>query len=51
MTPNQLADELGISPKTLRAWLRETHPRPSRLKWSHWVLGPGIVQAARARWA
>ena len=51
MTPTQLADELGISPKTLRAWLRERFPRDQRLKNTRWTLGPAIVQAARARWS
>jgi len=50
MTPNKLAAELGISPKTLRAWLRREHPRPDALKGTHWHLGAYIVQAAHARW-
>ena len=49
MTPGELAIELGISPKTLRAWLRETFPRPASQKNTSWLLTPEIVRAARAR--
>jgi hypothetical protein len=47
-TPTELAGELGISPKTLRTWLRATYPRfePGR----RWELSPDQVQAARTRW-
>jgi len=50
MSPNQLADELGISPKTLRAWLRREYPRDTAAKWSSWELTIDQIAAARARW-
>jgi len=48
MTPEQLAAELGISAKTLRAWLRRNYPRPAAEKWSDWTLSPTHIAAARA---
>lgn len=48
MTPEQLAAELGISGKTLRAWLRRNFPRPEAQKWSNWTLSPEHIAAARA---
>jgi hypothetical protein len=51
VTPNQLADELRISPKTLRAWLRRTYPRNDSEKWSEWELTQEQIKAARERWA
>lgn len=51
MTPNQLADELDIDARTLRAWLRKTHPRPPSEKWKPWDLTPAQVREARVRWS
>src|SRR3954454_25179554 len=48
MTPEQLAAELGISGKTLRAWLRRNFPRPPGEKWSSWTLSPEHIAAAHA---
>src|SRR4051794_38128963 len=48
MTPEQLAAELGISGKTLRAWLRRNFPRSAGEKWSSWTLSPEHIAAARA---
>ncbi len=50
MTPNELATELGISPKTLRAWLRETHPRTAEERYGRWELSEEQVRAARTHW-
>jgi len=47
MTPEQLAAELGISGKTLRAWLRANFPRPAAQKGSDWSLSPEHIAAAR----
>ena len=47
MTPEQLAAELGISAKTLRAWLRGTFPRPVAQRGSNWTLSPEHIAAAR----
>ena len=49
-SPNTLAQELAISPKTLRAWLRKTFPRPSVEKGTRWVLTERERAAARIRW-
>jgi predicted site-specific integrase-resolvase len=51
MTPNTLADELGISPTTLREWLRKVFTRPEELKGTHWYLTPTQIRAARSRFA
>jgi transposase-like protein len=47
-TPSQLAKELGISPKTLRAWLRAVYPRSAAQKGTSWLLSLHQVQAARS---
>lgn len=49
MTPQALADELGISASTVRAWLRATYPRAPGER-GPWRLTPEHVDAARARW-
>jgi hypothetical protein len=46
MRPNDLAARLGISPKTLRAWLRRTYPRADAAHNTGWSLTPDQVQAA-----
>ncbi len=48
MTPTELADELGISPKTLRQWLRDNWPRTA--PGSAWILTDDQVAKARERW-
>jgi hypothetical protein len=50
VTPNQLADELGISPKTLRAWLRRNWPRSVGQRGTEWELTIEQIRAARERW-
>ena len=50
MTPNQLADELGISAKTLRAWLRRNWPRSVAERGTEWELTIDQIRAARDRW-
>jgi hypothetical protein len=48
VTPNELAAELGISPKTLREFLRYRFTRPAAEKNTDWeVTLPMIVAAAR----
>jgi hypothetical protein len=47
MTPERLAAELGISAKTLLAWLRRTFPRPAAQKGSNWMLSAEQIAAAR----
>lgn len=46
ITPNELADTLSVSPKSLRAWLRTNYTRPLDAKNSSWFLSPEIVKAA-----
>jgi hypothetical protein len=50
-TPEGLANELGIDPRTLRAWLRERFPRSESAKNTRWDLGRREIEAARSRWA
>ena len=47
MRPGDLADELEMSPKVLRAWLRKTYPRKSDEKNTSWHLSTDQVEAAR----
>ena len=47
MRPNELADELGMSAKTLRAWLRLTFPRSAEEHNTEWHLIGEQVAAAR----
>lgn len=47
MTPTELANELGISPKTLRGWLRKHHTRPVNVKNTSWALDAKTCAAAR----
>ncbi len=50
MTPTELAAELGIDPKALRAWLRREFGRQSQDKGSGWDIPLEAVEAARERW-
>jgi hypothetical protein len=50
-TPNQLAAELGISPKTLRAWLRKEFERDPALKNTNWVINDAMAEHARGHFA
>jgi len=46
--PVDLAKELGMSPKVLRAWLRKTYPRDAQDKNKSWYLTEDQVDAAWA---
>lgn len=50
MSPVRLSAELGISDKTLRAWLRREFPRHLGDKGSSWWMTPDQIAAARDRW-
>lgn len=50
-TPEALARELGISPKTLRAFLRKTFPRSKEKFKTPWHLAESEIIAARKRWS
>lgn len=49
MTPNELAAELGISPKTLRSYLRGRYGKLSDQSKSHWELDDAQISLARSR--
>src|SRR5215211_1798560 len=49
MEPNDLAAQLGVSPKALRSWLRRTYPRPAVDHNTRWNLSKAQVTAARAQ--
>jgi len=51
IAPVDVARELGIGPKTLRAFLRKRFPRDAMLKGSRWSLSEDHVAAAITRWA
>ena len=50
MTADALARELGISPSTLRSWLRRAYPREQGDRGRPWELTDEHVDAARERW-
>jgi hypothetical protein len=45
--PEQLADELGVSGKLVRAYLRRTFPRAAEAKGSVWVLDSNVAEKVR----
>lgn len=49
MEPSDLATQLGMSSKTLRAWLRRTYPRSAVDHNARWSLTEAQVTAARAQ--
>ena len=51
MEPAELAAQLGVDPKSLRAWLRRTYPRSAVDHSTHWFLDEAQVAAARARFS
>ena len=48
-TPKELAKALGVSDKTLRAWLRKTYPRHSVQKGDWWYLTEDQIRAAKIK--
>ena len=46
-TPKELAAELGVSPKVLRAYLRRNHTRVAEAKNTTWVIPTNVATAAR----
>lgn len=49
--PKDLAEELDISPKALRNYLRKEFPRAAGEKNTSWVLTEAQIEAARARFS
>jgi len=50
-TPKELAEELGVSPKVLRAWLRDKHARAAEAKNTSWVITAKVAAEARKAFA
>lgn len=50
-TPAELAKELGVSPKVLRAYLRKEHTRSAEAKNTSWVIPTGVATKARKAFA
>lgn len=48
MEPSDLAAQLGVSPKSLRAWLRRTFPRSPLDHNTRWTVTHAQAEAARA---
>jgi predicted site-specific integrase-resolvase len=47
MTPKELANEIGVDAKVLRAYLRKNHTRPSEAKNTSWIIPANVCVAAR----
>ncbi len=47
LTPKVLADELNVSPKTLRAWLRKNATRELEQKSTAWAIDSKTEKLAR----
>lgn len=50
-SPKELADELGISPKVLRAYLRKEHARTADAKNTSWVIPTSVANDCRKAFA
>lgn len=48
LTPKVLAEEIGIDPKNLRAYLRKEFTRPAEAKNTTWIVPADAADAARA---
>jgi len=46
-TPKELAAEIGIDPKVLRAYLRKAHTRVAEAKNTSWIIDEATATAAR----
>lgn len=49
LRPNDLAKELGVDGKRVRAFLRDTFPRPTDSKNTNWELTQEMADAVKAR--
>ena len=47
ITPTELANELNVSPKTLRNHLRKYHTRPVNVKNTDWAIDAKMASAVR----
>lgn len=46
-TPKELAAEIGIDPKVLRAYLRKNHTRSLEAKNTSWIIPATVATAAK----
>jgi hypothetical protein len=46
-TPKELAAEIGVDPKVLRAYLRKNHTRPAEAKNTSWIVPATVAAAAK----
>lgn len=46
-SPKQLAAEIGVDPKVLRAYLRKNHTRAIEAKNTTWIIPESVAKAAR----
>jgi predicted site-specific integrase-resolvase len=46
-TPKELAAEIGIDPKILRAYLRKNHTRALEAKNTSWIIPATVAAAAK----
>ena len=51
VTPKVLADEIGVDPKRLRAYLRANFTRPLEVKNTSWAITADAANAAREHFA
>ena len=51
VSPKELANELSVDPKRLRAFLRANFARPNEAKNTSWSIGPEAQAAAREHFA
>jgi len=50
-TPKVLANEIGVDPKVLRAYLRKNHTREDTAKNTSWIIPETVANAARKAFA
>lgn len=46
-TPKELANEIGVDAKVLRAYLRKNHTRPVEAKNTTWIIPANVAAKAR----
>lgn len=51
VTPDELAADLGVTGRTVRAWLRTAYPRSAVERYQRWVLDAAMIAAARQHFA
>ena len=51
LTPKALAEEIGVDPKALRAYLRSNHGRQAEAKGTSWTVPADVAREARKHFA